>query len=172
MRNPMNNQGFTMLEVLVALLVISFGLLGLVGLQTVGLQYTHSASLRTTATQLAYDMADRMRANQAGVKAGYYNNPTSPSETPACLQDAGCSAQQMAETDVAIWKQELARVLPQGDGVVCIDGTAWNAAALPGAPDCDNAAGAPYVIKVWWDDKQRDTAGALVLQQVVTSFQP
>lgn len=161
--------GSTMLEVLVSIVVVSFGLLGLAGLQAVGMQYTNSAALRTIATQQAYDMADRLRANQAGVIAGYYNNPTA-AETASCLQNAGCTPQQLAQMDVFLWQQELSRLLPGaapgGEGIVCIDNTPDD--GTPAAPACDNVAGAPYVIKVWWDDKS-DVA---VAQRFVTSFQP
>jgi type IV pilus assembly protein PilV len=72
--------------------------------------------------------------------------------------------------DVFLWNQELARLLPGaapgGQGVVCIDNTPDD--GTPAAPACDNVTGAPYVIKVWWDDKS-DVA---VAQRFVTSFQP
>lgn len=75
MKAPMaqNTRGFTMLEVLVAILVVTLGLLGLAGLQTVSLRNNTSSSQRTIATQLAYDMADRMRANAAGILEGDYD---------------------------------------------------------------------------------------------------
>jgi len=66
-------RGFTMLEVLVAILVVTLGLLGLAGLQTVSLRNNTSSAQRTIATQLAYDMADRMRANWASVLQGDYD---------------------------------------------------------------------------------------------------
>ena len=59
-------QGFTLLEVLIALLVLSIGLLGLAALQTTGLRSNEMASMRTTSTMLAYDISERMRANSRG----------------------------------------------------------------------------------------------------------
>ncbi len=56
--------GFSMIEVLIALLVLAFGLLGFALLQTLNLRYTQSANYRTQATNLAYDMLDQMRANR------------------------------------------------------------------------------------------------------------
>jgi len=67
-------RGFTLLEVLIALLVLSIGLLGLAALQTTGLRSNEMASMRTTATQLAYDISDRMRANPGRAAAA----PTTP----------------------------------------------------------------------------------------------
>ncbi len=63
----MRRNGFTLLEVLIALLVFSFGLLGMAGLLAVSVQTNHSAYLRTQATFLAQGMADRMRANNLGL---------------------------------------------------------------------------------------------------------
>ena len=64
---PALGRGFTMLEALISLLILSFGLLGIAGLYIAGVQNNKSASLRTIATQQSYDMADRMRANLAGL---------------------------------------------------------------------------------------------------------
>jgi type IV pilus assembly protein PilV len=55
--------GFTLIEVLVAMVVLTVGLLGLAGLQATSLKNSQNAYYRSVATQLAYDMADRMRAN-------------------------------------------------------------------------------------------------------------
>ncbi len=63
-RHWRGNEGFTLLEILVAVLVLSIGLLGIAGLQVTGLRFNHSAYARTQATLLAYELADRMRANR------------------------------------------------------------------------------------------------------------
>lgn len=56
--------GFTMLEVLVAMLVMAFGLLGFALLQTMSVRFTQSANQRTKAVDLASDMLDQMRSNR------------------------------------------------------------------------------------------------------------
>ncbi|MCL1635129.1 type IV pilus modification protein PilV [Luteimonas sp. SX5] len=64
-RRPMRMQrGFSMIEVLVTLVILAFGLLGFALLQTMNLRYTQSANHRTQATNLAYDLLDQMRANR------------------------------------------------------------------------------------------------------------
>ena len=156
--------GFSLIEVLVAVVVLSIGLLGLAGLQTTALQNDHSAYLRNQATLQAYDMADRMRTNLDAVKQGYYNNPTA-TQHPECKTASGCSSQQMAENDTFEWNAATANLLPSGAGVVCIDSTPDD--GTPTAPQCDNVPGSPYVIKVWWDDNR---SGNLI--RFVTSFQP
>src|SRR5690606_3260878 len=62
--------GFSLIEVLVALLVLSVGLLGLAMLQIEGLKHNTDAYYRTQATVLAYDIIDRMRANSDAAKNG------------------------------------------------------------------------------------------------------
>ena len=65
MINMKTNSGFTLIEVLIAMLVLAVGLLGLAGMQATGIRNNLSAYNRSLATQLAYDMADRMRSNVA-----------------------------------------------------------------------------------------------------------
>ena len=68
---PLNKtqSGFTLLEVMVAIVVLSLGLLGLAGLQAASLRNNQAAYYRGIATQQTYDMADRIRANLAGARA-------------------------------------------------------------------------------------------------------
>lgn len=110
--------GAAMLEVLISILVLSFGLLGLAGLQLAGIKSNQTAYLRSVATSAAYDMADRMRANMAGVKAGNYNaiSATIPSTPSATCNGAGCTAAQLATFDATNWL--FAYALPGGTGSV------------------------------------------------------
>lgn len=158
--------GFTLLEVLVAVVVLSIGLLGLASLQVNGLRFSHSAYLRSQATALAYELADRMRANTPGLAS--YNTPTTApllALVPACrtFSTNGCTPAQMAQNDVAEWQRALANdpanglngLLPNGRGVVCRDTTNPPATAddgTPAAPACDG--GPTWVIKIWWDDNR------------------
>ncbi len=64
------SRGFTLLEVLVAMVVLSVGLLGLSGLQTSSLRNNHSAFLRSQATLVSNDIIDRMRANRDSAIGG------------------------------------------------------------------------------------------------------
>jgi len=117
--------GFTLIEVLVAIVVLSLGLLGLAGLQAASLRNNQTAYYRGIATQQAYDMADRLRANLAGVRAGNYNNLAGlPGANPDCFA-AACSAADMAISDQRQWNTVNAALLPNGTGtVVCEDGAA------------------------------------------------
>jgi type IV pilus assembly protein PilV len=161
-------RGFTLLEVLVAVLILAIGLLGMAALQVAGLRNNHSAYLRSQATQLAYDMADRIRANPQGVTNGNYNNPTA-AQTAACLTTSGCDSAQMAGHDAYEWNADLTSQLPGGAGRVCIDGTPDDGTSA--APACDGA-GSVYAIKVWWNDDYDRTNNQVVVRRFVMSFQP
>jgi type IV pilus assembly protein PilV len=126
--------GFTLLEVLVAIVVLSLGLLGLAGLQAASLRNNQTAYYRGIATQQAYDMADRMRANLAGVRApnNSYNNLAAViPANPGCFT-TGCTAANMAVTDHFQWNTVNAALLPNGvgsvacaAGAVCAAGGNW-----------------------------------------------
>jgi type IV pilus assembly protein PilV len=106
--------GFTLIEVLVALLVLSIGLLGLAALQAQGLRFNHDAYVRTQATQLAYDIVDRMRANSANVAA--YTTP-----------DTGNPCDPLIATptgDLDCWYRGLQASLPGGSGLITANATA------------------------------------------------
>ena len=154
-----------MLEILISIMILSIGLLGLASLQAFSLRNAGNANYRGSAAQQAYDLADRMRANNAALAAGSYNNQQGVSVT-ACFQAAGCTTLEMAQMDVFLWNQNNARLLPGGRGFICTDSTPND--GTPAAPACDNVPNAPYIIKIWWDE--RVASGAL--QQFITTFRP
>ena len=143
-----DQHGFTLIEILVAIVVISLGLLGLAGLQAASLNGNQIANSRSIASQQAYDMADRIRANQAGANAGNYDNLTAtlPAD-PGCIT-AGCSTANMALTDQFQWLTATAAMLPAGSGTV-------RCAIGPAATCATNTAGSNRVfdITVLWTEK-------------------
>ena len=84
-------RGMTLIEILVAIVVLSIGLLGLAGLQLKGIQVNQGSTFRSQAAMLAEDIADRMRADRAGALAGAYSTPanttfaTAPAGAPPAL---------------------------------------------------------------------------------------
>ena len=70
-----SSRGFTMIEVLIAMVILAIGLLGLAALQAVGMRNNHSALSRFQATLSAYDMADRMRSNSGASGASQLQQP-------------------------------------------------------------------------------------------------
>lgn len=92
--------GLNLLEVLIATLVLSVGLLGLAGLQVSSLKTTQNASLKQEATFVLYDLLDRMRSNRQSVIAGNYIKTTACSQTPPQVCTDSCSATQQATYDI------------------------------------------------------------------------
>jgi type IV pilus assembly protein PilV len=139
--------GFTLLEVMVAIVVVSLGLLGLAGLQAATLRNNQIAYYRAIAIQQTYDMADRIRANQAGAKTGKYDSPTATHH--ACAPCA--NPQEMAEEDFFQWNNNNARMLPAGAGTVVA------------------AGGGAFDITVSWNE---NTEAGSTAQQFVTRVAP
>jgi type IV pilus assembly protein PilV len=131
-RADRRGRGVTLVETLIALLVLSIGLLGLAGLETTSLRFNTSAYYRTQATALAYDLADRMRANRQAALANAYNvafqNPV-----PAC--GAVAAGATVSEQDIAAWRNALACRIPQSTGSVTRNGN-------------------EFVFTIRWDDSQ------------------
>ncbi|MFB9245687.1 type IV pilus modification protein PilV [Massilia antarctica] len=119
-------QGFSMLEVLITMIVISVGLLGIAGLIMTNLKTNHSAYARGQATILANDIVDRMRANRAVAQA-----TTKYVVNFADKPDKGTS---VAEGDVFAWRTALAETLKDGKGSIAFT-TAGN-----------------VVVTIQWDD--------------------
>lgn len=111
--------GFTLIEVLVAMVVLSIGILGLMKLQGSALQQSTVAMQRTQATLLGYDIVDRMLANRDAANNGGYDSDWSESHDPVDCASV-CSAAQLAEHDLAEWLQALARKLPEGVGRISV----------------------------------------------------
>lgn len=91
-RRALKHRGFTLLEVMVALLILSIGLLGLAALQLTGMRFNTDAYTRTQATIFAYDIIDRIRANPVGRINGNYNVPDTAAADAAVLAYSACAA--------------------------------------------------------------------------------
>lgn len=104
-------QGFTLLEVLVTMVVMALGLLGYAGLQMASLKNSASAYQRSQATILAYDMIDRMRANRIQAVASTYN--ITYGAVPAAAGIAG--------DDLVDWKLLVENALPGGEINIVVD---------------------------------------------------
>jgi len=130
-----SNSGFTLIEVLIAMLVLAVGLIGMAGLQATSLRNNQSAYNRSQATQLAYDLNDKMRANKAAA-ASYVSIDVKDATVKAnCSSTTGCSIENMAENDLYELQLALATALPSGTAMV------------------ENDAGF-YTITINWDDNR------------------
>jgi|SRR5581483_2616758 type IV pilus assembly protein PilV len=140
--------GFTLIETLVTLAVLSIGLLGLAMLQVQGMKFTHESYLRTQATMLAYDIIDRMRANKTGADAGNYGSQATPitaapSTAENCADTSGgcASTAALANYDLTRWYQLQGATLPP-------------ASTLSSISRID--ATSTYTITIWWRENGAD----------------
>lgn len=149
-----NSAGFTLIEVLVAVVVLSIGLLGLAGLQTFNVRSVGSAYQYTQAIYLANNIADRMRANNNGVSntggnIGYDNLVVTTTPGGSNCFAGGCaSPTAVATADSIEWYNEIAAQLPSGAGMVQVNDTGVRV----GAND-------PFRITVMWDDQRTGVNG-------------
>lgn len=147
------NRGFSMIEVMVTIVVVAFGLLGLGSLVLRGLQAGADSQFRTIAIKQTYDMADRIRGNPVDAKSGAYGGPSSsictallatingggiPLVSPLSVTPS-CSGSGV-NYDINCWQRANMTELPNGAGAVCKDaGTNW------------------YAVIVSWDENRSGT---------------
>lgn len=139
--------GFSMIEVLVTLLIISLALLGTAGLQAYSMRLNQGGQFRTQAVFLVADLAERIEANKAAAVAGSYqvaNSSVPIAASTACI-DAACAPTALAGFDLAQWENAVADQLPQASWSISHDG--------PANP-------ITYTITVGWVDRQVDTTQA------------
>ncbi|HEX7964779.1 MAG TPA: type IV pilus modification protein PilV [Gammaproteobacteria bacterium] len=111
--------GFSLIEVLIALVILSVGLLGIAAMVSVSLKSKDSSYYQTQATTLAQAMLDRMRANHATATSGGYDLDIAAADptAAACVGSAvTCSGTEIASFDLADWRANLANTLPDGKG--------------------------------------------------------
>lgn len=147
--------GFTLVEVLIAVLVMAIGLLGLAGLQLTALQQNTSASNRSIATMKAYEIADKMLAN-SGQLNSYVVGLGAPPNSGTCIGGgANCSRTAMADFDLAEWKCSLGNwnddatctglgiegPLAAGDGMIVANGNNF------------------FTVTIMWDDEKTGATG-------------
>ncbi len=112
-------RGFTLLESMIALTVLSVGMIGIAALYVQGLGASRSALYRTHAINLVADMADRIRTNRVAL-AAYAGRASNHGCDP--LGGADCTPAEMAAHDVFLWSQQVQQLLPNGRGQVRFDG--------------------------------------------------
>ena len=158
-------RGFTLLEVLIALVVLAVGMLGIAALQARGMQYNTDAYARTQATILAYDMIDRMRTRSYPLSNDPDKNKLEDAmrlyTTTAANTDGACdTASTAVAEELECWQLEIDRTLPGGTNgtVTC------NPCNDDGNPGNDI-----YQVTLSWVN--RAAAGAPAIP-VMVSFQP
>ncbi len=169
-----SQRGFTLLENMVALLILSIGLLGIAGLQAFTLKSGASSAMRLSAIQQANEMADRMRANIGGIYpppggATLYSDVT-PMTPPAagvnCLS-AMCTPGQLEAYDLLQWYTDNLVVLPGPTGYAggyitrtdMVDNGGNTIRLYPGTLGTPGPARARFTITMRWDGERTGATG-------------
>jgi len=140
-------KGFTLLEVMIAMVIFAVGLLGLAGMQSIAFQNEHSSYSRSQAILLAYEIVDRIKANPDGSSAYIIGANTLTVDgytgSTMCI-DNDCTITDMVKYDMGLWKAALPSLLPAGLG------------ALTRTVTSDNTT---HTITVHWDEDRTGVAG-------------
>lgn len=107
-------RGVSLIEVMVAVLIFSMGLIGIAGLLITATRSNQAAFSRTQLTFLASSMADRMRANPVGLWTAAYNDAAYPvtGAAPACDAKTTCTPADVAKRDKIVWSTQLSAFVP------------------------------------------------------------
>lgn len=155
--------GLSMIEVLVTIVIISFGMLGIAGMVLRSIESGTISSGRGIAVWQANEMADRLRANIAGVREGHYDDlvgaPVADCNSP-CLT-AQCTPDEQASFDFCLWNARNQQVLPLGRGSVAL---------VPGGGCATSQLVCAFDITVSWDEGK--TGNPLALRQYVLRVEP
>ena len=166
-----HSAGFSLVEVLVSVVILTIGLLGMVGMQAGALQANREARLQSTAVGLARELADMMRGNkETGLKVDEDDNPylgefvipAAPAAPTLALADpdyclnvgssCGADGEKVAAAQMTEWLPRVSDLLPGARVTVCLDTTPFDADGLPNkwSEECTAGADAMTVIKIGW----------------------
>lgn len=140
-------RGFSLLEILVTLLIVSFALLGAAGLQLRAIRTGQGNQFRTQAILLASDMSERMDANKAAAKAGSYAVAQTSTVTAAssCYSATCGSPSALATADIYEWEYAITHSTPP------LPGASWSIVA-----NGSNSGNPVYQITISWVDRRSD----------------
>lgn len=174
-RRGRHNAGFTLLEVLVAIVVLSFGVLGVVGLQAAALQANKEARYQSTAVALGRELGDMMRGNKDLAIVNGTANPyllanfTDASALPSAVSCDPCAdATAMGQFNMADWLTRVRESLPGARVVICFDESPYS--STDGRPEwaCSGSGGLA-VVKIGWAQQafSRGASGPLLAERPV-----
>lgn len=153
------SRGFSLVEVLVAILIMGVGVLGISAMQMISLQNNRGALLRAEAVQLGYDMLDRIRANPAGAVPGADYDGLDIGDAPPAAGDCFaniCTQAQMVAFDQAVWKCALGNFNDDADCVAYRGGVLPPENESPGLPEGDGSievdANGMITVTVQWQE--------------------
>lgn len=165
-----HSYGYSLLEVLVALLVLSAGVIGAAALQLSALQISHQSYLHTAAQQLAAEMAEWLQAVDE-TSLEQLKNLSLPGAAPSAAHcySRHCSADGLLRFLEADWVGRVQAALPEARVRICRDAAPWDAGASVYRWECDSGAQAPLVIKLGWLDRLAKDTGDVPLVVMSTA---
>lgn len=175
-RNRIRRQtGFSLVEVLVAIVVLSFGLLGMVGLQAASLQANRDARLQSTAVVLARELAEMMRGNkdQALLATGNpyligdLSHPLAPPTASYCLaigQNCGTDKAAVAQAELTDWLARVDDALPGARISICRDSAPFGSDGTAVWTCTSTSNSDPILVKIGWSRPSTKTGTAAVVQ--------
>lgn len=152
MCHPAKEKGFSLIEILVTMVVLSLGLLGIAALQTLSIKRSQSALFHSIAVSQASDIAERMRTNQVQLDNYILALSSFSGAGSGATCSSACALSDVVGADASAWIAGNSALLPRGKGVVCHDDTPDDGDL--GDPSCDG--GGRVVIKVFWDDSRSE----------------
>ncbi len=165
---PSKNYGFSLLEVLISLVIMSVGMMGLMGLKVIAIKGENESHFRHEASLAMMDMADRMRVNKAGVDAGDYEKNGGVLITPEPSKNCNsgtCEADDLAIFDMYRVALKLSKAIPQSKISITCPGD--DCATIPAVPEGVDAAGSPvaavpeivrvHTIEVTWKTRKEES---------------
>jgi len=167
-------RGVSLIEVMIAVLVFSVGLLGLSGLLVMAVRSSHAAYLRTQVTFLAGSMIERMRANPIAVWRGDYDGEATADGSAASCNTAACTPTELAARDRSAWAGLLASTVPDATGHIRCDRAPAGFALTPQQIGMRPPFGGSCAMSVRWTERQvgdKDHGGAAE-QTFAWIFQP
>jgi type IV pilus assembly protein PilV len=146
--------GFSMIEIMSAVAVLSVGLVSVASLSLVNLRTVSHGHSQTQATIIAAELADTMRANMEAYENNMFAVNLQSGEKD-CIGDEKCQYDEQAQYDGNLWTQHATDALPGATAVMCMDSTPDD--GTPSAPACDGLG--MNTVKLFWTDTR--TAGSL-----------
>lgn len=145
--NHRRQKGFSMVEVLSSVLVISIGLAGTAGISLSSLSSTADGQFNSQATIIAEELADMMRGNLTAYESSAFTTTPAGIEK-VCAPGTKCTAAEQAQYDAGKWLDHVSNSLPGGVAVICMDSTPDD--GQPGALACDGLG--LNTVKIFWRD--------------------
>ena len=161
-RRVKQHSGFTLLEVLVALLILSTGILAVIKMEFIAIKTARQSDYASTALALALDLSNKMHGNPEQIRHAAaspflkinFKASEDQIKAPTLCFSRSCSPEQLAAADITEWLRNVSASLPNAHALVCIDSAPWDDEQNSLTWECHAANGTTsIVIKLGWSDQ-------------------